>query len=276
MRLPRIRLVVAASALAIGPFLVFPNTPALAWAPARTAKIHPGVMTFTGGGQCTANFVFTSGGAVYLGQAAHCASTRLPTETNGCTTPSMPNGTSVEIRGASSRGTMVYSSWNAMKAFGETDDETCRYNDFALVRLNGSDPARTNPSVPHWGGPTGLVSKTRLGAIVYGYGNSILRGGAAILGPKEGVSFGQSAGGWNQQVFTVTPGIPGDSGGGYMTIAGKAFGLLRTINLAPVPASNGVGNLLKALQYMASHGGPSVQLAKGTEPFKKLAAPIGN
>ena len=31
------------------------------WAPAGTATIHPGVMTFTGGGQCTANFVFVSG-----------------------------------------------------------------------------------------------------------------------------------------------------------------------------------------------------------------------
>ena len=56
---------------------------ASAWAPAASATIHPGVMTFTGGssflngaGQCTANFVYTdSSGNVYLGQAAHCSST---------------------------------------------------------------------------------------------------------------------------------------------------------------------------------------------------------
>ena len=30
-----------------------------AWAPAATATIHPGVQTFTAGGQCTANFIYT-------------------------------------------------------------------------------------------------------------------------------------------------------------------------------------------------------------------------
>src|SRR5689334_20239733 len=29
------------------------------WAPAATAQLHPGVMAFTNGGQCTTNFVFT-------------------------------------------------------------------------------------------------------------------------------------------------------------------------------------------------------------------------
>ncbi|MGZ6584214.1 MAG: hypothetical protein ACXVHX_07725 [Solirubrobacteraceae bacterium] len=76
---------------------------ALAWAPEGSATIHPGVMTFTGGssfvngaGQCTANFVFTdASGAVYLGQAAHCSSTGGDTDTNGCTTQSLPLGTPI-------------------------------------------------------------------------------------------------------------------------------------------------------------------------------------
>src|SRR5947209_17870543 len=52
----------ALSALAMASALAPSN--ALAWAPASTASIHPGVMTFTGGssflggaGQCTSNFV---------------------------------------------------------------------------------------------------------------------------------------------------------------------------------------------------------------------------
>ena len=43
------------------------------WASASSAPVHPGVMTYTDGAQCTANFVYTDGaGAVYIGQAAHC------------------------------------------------------------------------------------------------------------------------------------------------------------------------------------------------------------
>ncbi len=76
---------------------------ASAWAPEGSATIHPGVMTFTnassflgGASQCTANFVFTdASGNVYLGQAAHCSSTGEDTETNGCTTKSLPLGTAI-------------------------------------------------------------------------------------------------------------------------------------------------------------------------------------
>src|SRR5258708_27845073 len=76
---------------------------ASAWAPEESATIHPGVMTFTnassflgGASQCTANFVYTdASGNVYLGQAAHCSSTGEDTETNGCTTKSLPLGTSI-------------------------------------------------------------------------------------------------------------------------------------------------------------------------------------
>src|SRR4051794_3224188 len=80
------------------------------WAPEATATIHPGVMTFTEGAQCTANFVFSDGTNTYLGQAAHCAGTGAATDTNGCTSPSLPLGTSVDIDGVAT-GTIVYSSW---------------------------------------------------------------------------------------------------------------------------------------------------------------------
>ncbi len=55
-----------------------------AWAPASTATIHPGVNTTTGGGSCTSNFIFTQGADVYIGQAAHCSSTGVATDTDGC------------------------------------------------------------------------------------------------------------------------------------------------------------------------------------------------
>ena len=40
--------------------VTLPST-ALAWAPASAASVHPGVQTFTEGGQCTANFVYSDG-----------------------------------------------------------------------------------------------------------------------------------------------------------------------------------------------------------------------
>ena len=79
---------------------VIPASAADAWAPAASATIHPGVQTFTDGAQCTANFVFTEGSDVYIGQAAHCSGTGGNTETDGCTSGSLPIGTPVEVTGA--------------------------------------------------------------------------------------------------------------------------------------------------------------------------------
>src|SRR3954447_5144347 len=149
---------------------------ASAWAPAATAPVHPGVQVFTAGAQCTANFVFTSGGNTYLGQAAHCSGTGSSTDTNGCDSGSLPIGTPVDVTGASKPGVLAYNSWLSMQAAGTTDEETCAYNDLALIKLDPADVAKVNPSVPKWGGPTGVGTETALGD-VYSYGNSELRAG---------------------------------------------------------------------------------------------------
>ena len=245
----------------------------LSLASAASAEVRPGVQTITeGSGQCTANFVYSDGTNTYLGQAAHCASTGAATDTNGCVAESLPLGTKVEIEDASNPGefpvvgTLAYSSWLTMQSKGENvDSETCEYNDLALVKL----PAGTavNPTVPFWGGPNGLGGATETGDDVYTYGNSSLRLGIEQLKPKRGKSLGTSPEGWSHTVYTLTPGIPGDSGSGFMDAQGRAFGVLSTLQLAPVPASNGVSDLRKMLAYMRSHGGPDVTLAAGTEKF---------
>src|SRR5204863_489494 len=74
---------------------------ASAWAPASSAPIHPGVQTITADGQCTANFVYTEGTDVYIGQAAHCSRTGAATDSDGCSSASLPIGTSVTVGGAS-------------------------------------------------------------------------------------------------------------------------------------------------------------------------------
>jgi hypothetical protein len=258
--------------------MMFAPAGASAWAPAAQATVHPGVMTFTDGGQCTSNFVFTQGSDVYLGQAAHCSGTGGATETNGCDSGSLPVGTPVEIDGASRPGTMVYNSWLTMQARGETNPDACEYNDFALVRVDPADVGNVNPSVPGFGGPTG-VGEAADGSTVYSYGNSSLRGGVTKLSPKQGVVVATEGNGWSRTVYTVSPGVPGDSGSGFLNSAGQAFGVLSTLQILPTAGSNGVGDLSNELDYMrANSSQSSTQLAPGTEPFKAdiAAAIIGS
>lgn len=244
--------------------------PALAsgWAPAGTATVHPGVQTFTAGAQCTSNFVFQEGTTVFLGQAAHCSGTGAATETDGCTSDSLPLGTPVEVSGASRAGTLAYNSWLAMQGAGETDPDACAYNDFALIRLDLADVGRVNPSVPGLGGPTGLGTVGELGSTVYSYGNSELRLGITKLSPKQGIVVQSEGDGWSHNVATLTPGVPGDSGSGFLNGSGEAFGTLSTLQIAPLAGSNGVGDLQRELAYARAHGFPDLQLAPGTEPFR--------
>ena len=231
-----------------------------------TGPIHPGVQTFTGSAQCTANFIFRDAGGTYIGQAAHCASTGAATGTDGCITGSRPLNTPVTVTGATRPGTLVYSSWLAMKARNETDVNACRFNDFALVRLHPDDVVRVDPSVPGFGGPNG-VGRADTGATVYSYGNSSLRFGITQLRPKQGVVLQVLGNGSNRLVYTVTPGIPGDSGGGFLNAQGQAIGVLSTVALAPLPLSNGVGDLAKELDYARANGFPGLKLVNGTRPF---------
>jgi hypothetical protein len=244
------------------------------WAPASSAAIHPGVQTFTDGAQCTANFVFYDASNVYLGQAAHCSGTGSSTDTNGCTSGSLPIGTAVDI-GGSQPGTLVYNSWLTMQSHGETNADTCAFNDLALVKVDPADVGKVNPSIPFWGGPTGVHSGgTATGDTVLSFGNSELRGGVTQLSPKQGKSIGDDGNGWSHNVYTVTPGIPGDSGSAFLDASGKALGVLSTVQLAPLAGSNGVGDVAKELAYLNSTGGFSVTLATGTEAFTGPLLPI--
>ena len=281
------KLPLALSVLALAFFSV--GASAAAWAPAGSATIHPGVMTFTGGqsflggaAQCTANFVYTdASGAVYLGQAAHCSSTGSDTETNGCSTHSLALGSPIYsgelvngvIQNGTLIGTLAYNSWITMQGKKESDPNTCAFNDLALIKIASSQVANVNPTVPFWGGPDGLASAVPgTGGQVFSYGNSVLRGGVSVLSPKTGVSLGdlEESGGWSEEVYTVTPGIPGDSGSAYMDASGDALGVLSTVEFTPLPAANGVGTLAKELAYANAVNGLGVQVASGTTPFSAV------
>ena len=250
-----------------------PADTASRWAPAATARIHPGVQMVTQGAQCTANFVYTDdAGRVYVGYSAHCAA--LTDEPNGCRNTSLPLGTRVAFRdGATGRtvgyGRLEFSSWLTMRRHGEDRANLCTYNDFALVRVDADYVGRVNPSVPFWGGPTALdTNGTPANARVYSYGNSSLRLGVAALGPKTGTSLGQTGGGWGNDVYVVSPGIPGDSGSGFMDSRGRAIGTLSTLTIAPLAGSNGLGDLAHELAYARRYSGiDGLRLVPGTKQF---------
>jgi hypothetical protein len=258
------------------------TTTVVSYAPAASAKIHPGVQMYTEGAQCTANFVFSDGtGATYVGYAAHCAGLGEATDTNGCTAPSLPLGTRVEfVEGGSlvtsgttvGQGTLAYSSWLTMQQRGETDENTCAYNDLALVKVDAADVAKVNPSIPFWGGPVGInTTGTSTGDTVYSYGNSSLRAGVEALSPKQGTSVMTDGEGWSHAVYTVSPGVPGDSGSAFLDGQGNALGTLSTLALAPLAASNGVGDLNHELSYAQQNGGiTGLRLVPGTEPFSPI------
>jgi hypothetical protein len=249
-------------------------------------------MTFTnapsfvgGASQCTANFLFTdSSGNVYLGQAAHCSSTGEDTETNGCSTKSLPLGTPIYagdllnggVQNGTLIGTLAYNSWIAMQKAKEKDANTCAYNDLALIKISPSQAVKANPTVPFWGGPDGLApAASTSGERVFSYGNSILRLGVSVLSPKTGVSLGdqEETGGWSQQLYTLTPGIPGDSGSGFMNESGEALGVLSTVEFAPLALANGVGTLAKELAYANSSTGLGLKLARASTAFNALPIP---
>lgn len=240
------------------------------WAPIGEARIRPGVITLTGEGICTSNFVFNDqNGNVFLGQAAHCSSTAPNSDLNGCTTSSLPVGTSVRVSGASKPGVMVYNSWRTMQERKEPNADTCLYNDFALVKLDPADRDRVNPSVPYWGGPSGIAPSSGNGARAFGYGNFLDRDRAFKPESLSGVSLAQTGGGWSHVLDLTPSGTSGDSGAGILDDQGRAFGVLSTLGLRS--RLNGAGDLSRELDYMeATSQLKGIDLANGTEPFRDV------
>lgn len=245
-------------------------------ATAATAYIEPGVQMITAGAQCTANFVFRDKlGRTYVGYAAHCAGLGDASDTDGCRTASLPLNTRVRFaHGVSltSEGTTVgygrlaYSSWTAMKR-AKITGARCQNNDFALVRVEPAYVKRVRSSVPGWGGPTVLGAMPAAGSRVFTYGSSSLRGlTGGSLSTKSGTIVSRTP--WRATVYTTNPGVPGDSGSGFLDADGRAIGVLSTLNIAPSIGSNGVGSVTQQVKFARLHGMPTLRLVPGTVAFK--------
>ena len=254
------------------------------WTPASRAELRPGVRTFTGYGQCTANFVFSDrAGNLYLGQAAHCAETSE--SANGCTARSHPLGTPVAISSGDTnlgtgrvitRGRLAYSSWLTMQRLGEQDRARCAFNDFALIRLPRGVRKLVNPSMPFWGGPIGLADRgMSMSEKVFGFGRSELRKAGSNASRQSAVTLADArvSHGWSHSFVARSPGIPGDSGSGYLDSAGEALGTLSTLRMS-FPMVNAIGDLRHELRYARAHSGiRGLRLELGTVAFRPDRAP---
>lgn len=220
-----------------------------AWPETSDALVRPGIQVVSKTGQCTSNFVFASAdnASLYLGLAAHCVE-------------DLPLGEPVDIGGVAT-GTLAYSSWATMEDAGETDAAALDANDFALILIDDASRPLVHPGVRHFGGPTAMAPSGSVGAgdKVLTYGNSGLRQEIEPASWHEGYVIDRSA--WTTTIYTVTPGVPGDSGSAVLTADGRALGILVTLTIAPTAGSNGVTHLDMALAYAKENAGVDVRLA---------------
>jgi hypothetical protein len=244
----------------------------LSLASAATATITPGATLLAQldartASECTADFVFSSGSALYIGFSAHCTAASDAENASGCSASTLPLGTPIEIRGRNGReeqGRLAYNSWRTMQQRGETTAALCSYNDFALVALDPAETDAVNPSMPVLGGPTGLdTDGLTTGEDVYSFQPN--NGGSGV---KSGVAVSDAGGGRSHRVAITPPGVPGDSGSGFLDAQGRAVGVLST-EFFDARHTNGVTDLALALAYANSYGDLGrLTLVPGTEPFR--------
>ena len=253
--------------------------PGTTTASASTLVVGPGMQMVTQGRVCTANFVFRDrAGRTFVGYAAHCASPGADALTDGCRATSWPNGTRVRFaRGVNSAfagttvgyGRLYWSSWRAMRRTGVQDAARCLHNDFALVQVEAAYLSRVDPTMPFWGGPTGLAGPPAQGGRVYTYGSSAARGSSrSILSPKAGHVTDRYF--WGATVFTPAVGIPNDTGSGLLDNLGRASATLSVPN-ASRPGGNRTGALAAEVRFANWHGLRGLHLVRGREPFTRSA-----
>ena len=174
------------------------TTTRIAYAPAATAAIHPGVQMYTEGAQCTANFVFSdASGATYVGYAAHCAGTGAATDTERLRrrVPAprhrgrLRRGRVVGLRGHPGR--RRHARLLVLADDAGARRERRRHLCVQRPRPGRGGPGRRRPGQPARcpsgaarsastpTGPWPVTPSTR-------YGNSSLRAGVTALSPKQG------------------------------------------------------------------------------------------
>lgn len=195
--------------------------------PERSSGIGPGSILLierdgsTAG--CTANFVWEDSGSYYLGAAGHCFLGNAATGDN--TSSSGEDLSNVTVRvgidftfgGLTAlsglRGT-TYELGNVVYARQASDDGTGVGHDFGLVEIPDAaiNEGIVDPSLPQFGGPTGVVQSGALpaGEPMCQYGNGVGNGEVFATKGRRGASLG--AQGDYKSWYAAIRGSPGDSG----------------------------------------------------------------
>ena len=159
-----------------------------------------------------------------------------------------------------------------MQERGVSNPNLCAFNDFALVRVTPQQRRRVNPTLPFWGGPTGLsTDEVRIGDSVYGFGRSSLRAETSRLSRQAAMAMSDTMSdrGWSHTITSRSPGLPGDSGSAYVDQDGRAIGTLSTLRFGVLLVWNGLSDLARELAYARKHSGIiGLRLELGTEPFR--------
>ena len=230
--------------------------PATAAPGVGVGRIGPGTQLVTAGRSCTANFVFRDAQhRVYVGYAASCA-TRTAGAAGTCAR-SLPQGTVVRLadRGRTlGYGALRYSSFRALRRAGVTDAASCAADDFALVEIRGAARGRVSPTVPYWGGPTGVADLPAAGATVFGLART---SATARTIPRAGqVSGGSSSA---TSVTSLLPSARSARGSGFLDDAGHAVGILTS----SAGDANTVVSVAGAVAFARQHGVPGLRVVSG-------------
>jgi hypothetical protein len=196
--------------------------------PEAAKNIGPGsglIITIPDEGRfgCTANFVWTGGGKTYLGAAGHCFLPADKKSTHGAGADYDASGVTVQVCVEGCEGnfrTMLLVGklvTLGKVAYARQTDPTGEEdvgNDFGVVEIPSAVANLIRPSLPVWGGPTGVDT---LEAGEYGchYGNGLVVGETFVTKARVGLGGGGDRDFWMGDFA----GAFGDSGSGLVQCA---------------------------------------------------------
>ena len=192
------------------------DVPAAApFGPGPCPGVRPGGRVLAPRGRCTLNFLFNGGdGRRYMGTAGHCVLGDSPLAGQDVGERRWTEGTGPVAKDALGKriGEFAYAALKSPK-------------DFALIRLDGNVAA--NPSICHFGGPTGSNGATSPGGTpLPHYGNGVVVG--SILPARTMFALGLPS---PDSVYAFGLALPGDSGGPVISTDGRAVGLVIAIGV---------------------------------------------
>ncbi len=155
-------------------------------------------------GWCSANFVFTKNSTWGLGTAGHCGKTGQPV--SAYVVPPPASG--------KSPGLYVIGEISLSRDHGIGDD-------FAMINIFPEFASWMNPTMPVWGGPTGVYTGDQVGLPLkhFGHGTVIGTGGTPRVGAAHRWDLEQGA-----DFSWAGAAAPGDSGSGVLALTGEAAG----------------------------------------------------